>query len=155
MQLIEATEDDLDTLVECWYTLASGMEQYSAFNELSYDDPDEVPADGFRRHLESDDVTEFLVEDGGELVGWVTTREGEHPSREYTRFTKIVNLLVREPYRNQGYGAEVVSRVEAIARENGCDHLKVACEWENDGARRFYRDTGFEPKQVTFVQDLE
>nr|WP_202614407.1 hypothetical protein [Halostella litorea] len=42
-----------------------------------------------------------------------------------------------------------------LARERGCDHLKVSCEWENEGARRFYRETGFRPKQVDYVQTLE
>ncbi|MCT9096977.1 GNAT family N-acetyltransferase [Haloarchaeobius sp. HME9146] len=155
MQLVEATEDDIDTLIDCWYTLASGMEDYSRFNELVYDDPAEVPEDGFVRLLESEDVTNYLVEVDGETIGWVTLREGEHPSREYTSYTQLVNLLIDEEYRNQGYGAEVVSRVKELAKENDCDHLKVSCEWANESARRFYRDTGFEEKQVAFVQEIE
>ncbi|WP_439026631.1 GNAT family N-acetyltransferase [Haloarchaeobius sp. DT45] len=155
MQLNEATADDIDTLIHSWYSLASGMEEFSRFNELVYDDPAEVPEDGFRRHLESEDVTNYLVEEDGETIGWVTLREGEHPSRTYTSYTQIVNLRIEEEYRNEGYGAAVVSRVKELAREAGCDHLKVSCEWHNRGARRFYRDTGFEEKQVTFVQDLD
>ncbi|WP_435318610.1 GNAT family N-acetyltransferase [Haloarchaeobius sp. TZWSO28] len=155
MQLIEATAEDIDTLIHSWYTLASGMAEYSRFNELVYESAGEVPEDGFRRLLESEDVTNYLVEEDGETIGWVTLREGEHPSRTYTSYTKIVNLLIREQYRNEGYGAAVVSRVKELARETGCDHLKVSCEWHNQGARRFYRDTGFEEKQVTFVQDLD
>jgi ribosomal protein S18 acetylase RimI-like enzyme len=49
----------------------------------------------------------------------------------------------------------VLDRVAAIARDRGCDHLTVSCEWGNDGARRFYRDAGFEPKRVTFARPLE
>lgn len=155
MKLIEATEGNLDTLVEYWYALASGMEQYSEFNALSYDGVDEISEDGFERHFERDDITDYLVEERGETIGFLTLEVGEHPSREYTRYARIVNLYVAAEYRDQGYGSAVVSRVKELARADGCDHLKVSCEWNNDDARRFYRDTGFGEKQVTFVQEIE
>ncbi|KAB1194449.1 GNAT family N-acetyltransferase [Haloferax sp. MBLA0076] len=155
MQLTEATTDDIDVLIEYWYALASGMEQYSEFNTLSYDSVGDVPEDGFERHFERDDITDYLVEEAGETIGFLTLAEGEHPSREFTRYVRIVNLFVEEGYRNQGYGSAVVSQVKELARANDCDHLKVSCEWHNDGARRFYRETGFEEKQVTFVQQVD
>ncbi len=155
MQLTEATADDIDILTEYWYALASDMEQYSKFNELAYDSVDSVPEAPFRNLLDSDDTTVYLVEDGGDQIGYVTLRDGEHPSREYERYKVIVDLLITERHRNEGYGSDVVAAVKELARDDGCDHLKVSCEWENEGARRFYRDTGFEEKQVTFVQEIE
>ncbi|ELZ91241.1 GCN5-like N-acetyltransferase [Haloferax mucosum ATCC BAA-1512] len=155
MRLEKATADDIPTLVEFWYALASEMEHYSEFNVLVYDDSSAVPEDGFRRHLERDEFTDYLIEEGDELVGLLTTRIGEHPSREYSNYLSVVNLFITERHRNQGYGSAVISRVKQLARKAGCDHLKVSCEWENDGARRFYDENGFEEKQVTFVQQVE
>ena len=155
MKLTEATEDDIDVLVACWYALATDMEQYSEFNTISYENVDDVPEDPFKRHLEHDDVTEYLVEESGEVIGFVTLRAGEHPSREYDTYLDIVNLLVEDDYRGQGYGSAVVSAVKELAREKGCDLLKVSWEWANDGARRFYRDNGFEEKQVTYVHAID
>lgn len=155
MQLTEATEGDIPVLVEYWYALAAGMEQYSAFNELAYDSTDSVPEDPFRALLDSDDTTVYLVEEDGDAIGFVVLRDGEHPSREYERYKSIVDLLITEEYRSQGYGSAVIEAVKELARADGCDHLKVSCEWANDDARRFYRDTGFEAKQVTFVQEIE
>ncbi len=66
-----------------------------------------------------------------------------------------MNLAVDEGYRSQGHGEEIIERVKDIARDQGCDHLKVSCEWRNEDARRFYRETGFRPKQVDFAQPLE
>jgi GNAT superfamily N-acetyltransferase len=154
MQLREATEDDLDTLVDFWYALATEMEPYSDLNEVVYDGPDEVPTDGFRRQLDSDDVTNYLVVDDGP-VGFVTLRDGEHPSRQWPRYVDVVDLFVTSEHRNRGHGSEVLERVREMARERGCDHLKVSCEWANEDARRFYTDHGFEEKQVQFVQRLE
>lgn len=155
MELVEATADDVDALVDRWFSLAKGMEEYSKFNELSYASPADVSGEGFERHLARDDVADYLMRVGRGTVGFLTLREGTHPSREYARYLRIVNLYVDEEHRNAGYGSEAVERAREMARERGCDHLKVSCEWHNDGARRFYREGGFEEKQVAFVQELE
>lgn len=155
MELVEATENDLDALVDRWYGLAKKMEQYSELNELVYADASEVPEDGFRTHLDDETTTDYLVVHGGETIGFVTLREGRHPSRQYSKYLRIVNIAIDEDERNQGYGTAVIERVTELARERGCDHLKVSCEWQNEGARRLYRKTGFQPKQVDYAQPLE
>ena len=155
MKLVKATADDLEALVDRWYALATEMEAYSELNELAYANVHEVPDDGFRAHLDSEDVTDYLVVHDGESIGLVTLREGRHPSRRYSTYLRIVNLVIDDDCRGQGHGAAVLERVKELARERGCDHLKVSCEWENEGARRFYRDMDFQPKQVDYTQPLE
>jgi len=155
MELVEVTVDELDTLVERWYRLARSMEEYSDLNELVYDALEEVPDDGFRAHLDDETVTDYLLVDTDETIGFLTLQVGHHPSRQYSQYLRIVNLAIDEDHRNRGYGTEVIERVKELARECGCDHIKVSCEWHNDGARRFYRDTGFQPKQVDYAQRIE
>ena len=155
MELVEATATDLEALVDRWYDLATEMEKYSELNELDADAVDGTVEDGFRAHLDDEDVTDYLVVHGDETIGFVTLREGRHPSREYSQYLRIVNLAIDESHRNQGHGTAVVERVKELARERGCDHLKVSCEWHNEDARRFYRDTAFRPKQVDYAQPLE
>lgn len=155
MELVEATVDDLDALVTRWYSLAKAMEPYDELNELSYASVDEVPDDVFRANLDDEDVTDYLVVHEEETIGFVTLSEGDHPSRQYSRYLRIVNLAIDEAHRNRGYGTEVVERVKELAHDRDCDHLKVSCEWHNEDARRFYRETEFRPKQVDYVQPLE
>ncbi|WP_248907720.1 GNAT family N-acetyltransferase [Halocatena marina] len=155
MELIKATAEDLDALVDRWYTLARSMEAYDELNELVYADVDEVPDDGFRDHLDDENVTDYLIVNESEPIGFVTLRKGHHASRQYSQYLRIVNLAIDEGYQSRGHGTEVVERVKAMAREQGCDHLTVSCEWENESARRFYRETGFQPKQVDYAQSLE
>ncbi|WP_058827071.1 GNAT family N-acetyltransferase [Haloferax sp. Q22] len=155
MRLREATAADLPRLVELWYDLATEMERYDDLNALVYESRAEVPEDPFQAHLDSDDVTEYLVEVDGDTVGFATTRRGEHPSREYSNYTRLVNLFIEDGHRGRGYGSAVVDEVRRRARESGCDHLKVSCEWDNRGARSFYEDAGFEEKQVEFAQKLD
>ncbi|MCU4752153.1 GNAT family N-acetyltransferase [Halobacteria archaeon AArc-curdl1] len=155
MELVEATPDDFDALIDRWYDLARGMEAYSELNELAYADVRDVPDDGFRAHLQNDEITDYRIVHEEETIGLLTLRVGRHPSRQYSRYLRIVNLVIDEDERNQGHGAAVVEQVKSLALERGCDHLKVSCEWQNEGARRFYRGMNFQPKQVDYVQPLE
>ncbi|UVE49013.1 GNAT family N-acetyltransferase [Haloferax larsenii] len=154
MELVEATASDLDALVERWYSLSKAMESYDELNALVAD-VTETADSGFRAHLDDEAVTDYLVVHEGETIGFVTLREDSHPSRQYSQYLRIVNLAIDDEYRNRGHGTEIVERVKDIAHDRGCDHLKVSCEWQNEGARRFYRDTGFRPKQVDFAQPLD
>ncbi|GAB3674863.1 N-acetyltransferase family protein [Halopiger thermotolerans] len=155
MELVEATDDDLEALVDRWYDLANAMVAYSELNKLDVDATDERIEDAFRDHLEDEDISDYLVVHEGETIGFVTLRKGRHPSRKYSQYLRIVNLAIDEDYRNRGHGTAVLERVKELARERGCDHLKVSCEWHNEGARRFYRDADFRPKQVDYAQSLE
>lgn len=155
MELVEATADDLDALVDRWYSLASAMEEYDELNELAPKDVTDVSRDGFRSLLDEDAVTIYLLVHEAETIGYVILREGEHPSRKYARYLRIVDLAIDEGHRSKGHGTDVIARVKELARERGCDYLKVSCEWHNEGARRFYRETGFRRKQVEYAMPLE
>jgi ribosomal protein S18 acetylase RimI-like enzyme len=155
MELVAATADNLDALVERWYTLASSMEEYDKLNELVYGDVNDVSDDGFRTLLGDDAVSIYLIVHGDETIGYVTLREGHHPSRRYSQYLRIVDILIDEGHRGHGHGTDVIDRVKELAQERGCDHLKVSCEWHNEGARRFYRKAGFRPKQVEYALPIE
>lgn len=155
MELVEATAEDLNALVDRWYALASAMEEYDNLNELIYADVNDVSDDGFRSLLDEEAVTVYLIIHEDETIGYVTLREGHHSSRKYSQYLRIVDLVIDEGHRNQGHGTQVVERVKELATNRGCDHLKVSCEWDNEGARRFYRDGGFHPKQVDYALPLE
>ncbi len=155
MKLVEAGAGDLDALVDRWYSLARAMEAYDELNELDYATVDDVPDDGFRARLDDEAIIDYLVRHGGETIGFLTLREGHHPSREYSHYCRLVNLALDEDHRDRGHGTAVVERVKQMARDRGCDHVTVSCEWRNDDARRFYRSTGFRPKQVDYAQPLD
>lgn len=155
MELVEATSDDLDALVDRWYSLAKSMESYDELNEIVDTDADDIAKEGFRKHLGAEEITDYLIVHGNETIGYVILREGHHPSRRYSDYLRIVDLYIDEHRRTRGHGTTVIECVTEMARDRGCDHLKVSCEWHNDAARRFYRDTGFRPKQVEFAHPLD
>ncbi|SNR25772.1 Acetyltransferase (GNAT) family protein [Halorubrum vacuolatum] len=126
----------------------------STMNELVYSDIEDIPPDGFKNYLDNDEVTIYLIVDEGGTIGYVILQEGHHPSRRHSDFFRIVDLYIDEDRRDRGYGKTAGEQVKELARDQGYDHIKVSCEWENEDARRFYRNTGFRPKQVEYVQSL-
>ena len=130
------------------------MEEYDELNELVYSDVEDIPSDGFKNYLDDDEVTIYLIVSEDGTIGYIILQEGHHPSRQYSDFLRIVDLYIDEDRRDRGYGNTVVEHVKELARDQGYDHLKVSCEWDNEDARRFYRNTGFRPKQVEYVQSL-
>ena len=154
MELVEATQDDLETLAEYWYALATAMEPYDELNEVALEGPESVES-GFGDLLESDEEMVYLIVADGESVGFTSIRHGEHPSRVHSLNVDIVDLFVASDYRNEGYGSDAVEAVKRRAAEDGADYVTVSCEWHNEGARRFYEDNGFTEKQVTYAYELD
>lgn len=155
MELVDSGRNDLDIYIDLWFSLAKEMENYSDLNNLIYENKADVSEDGFIRQFEDEDSTWYLIKKEGEVIGFTTLERGEHPSREYSQYTRIVNLFIRENYRGRGYGSKAIEEIKEIARNQGSDHMKVSSEWENSGARSFYRENGFEEKKVDFAQKLE
>ncbi|QLH78847.1 GNAT family N-acetyltransferase [Halosimplex rubrum] len=154
MELVEATRKDVELLAEHWYALATEMEPYDELNEIAYDGPEPAES-GVEGWLDSDDTTAYLLTVDDDIVGSLVLSVGTHPSRTNSESLDIVDLFVAEAHRNEGYGSAALDAVEQLARDRGVDYVEVSCEWHNDGARRFYRDNGFEPKRVTFTRRVD
>lgn len=154
MKLIEIVEEDLETVIDLWKSLASEMEPYSEFNELDSEIQETVER-GWKKKLKSEKADVYLIKHGDEVIGFTDIKTDLHETRKIAKYTKIVDLFIKEGYRNQGYGTEVIEEIKSIAREKGSEYLKVSSEWGNEGAREFYEKNGFTEKQVKYVQKLE
>jgi len=150
----EATPEDAALVAEdFWYPLAEAMEPYSELNELT-DDALAHAREGFADLLGREDRYEFLLEIEGEPVGYIDAEMDTRPTRNLGAYMDIINLHVREGYRDQGYGTRLVEKVEAVAEREGCDYVTVSAEWANDPANDLYESLGYEPKQVKHAKRL-
>lgn len=78
-----------------------------------------------------------LVEDNSELIGAATISHGGVQ-------TDLMDIAVREQYRNQRYGAALVRYIGAQALERGDDKVVAYTPPESD-QRRFFQRLGFVP----------
>jgi GNAT superfamily N-acetyltransferase len=77
----------------------------------------------------------FLRDEGGKVVGGTT-------ANLFGGWVYIELLWVEEPLRNQGYGAELVDRLESEALKLGCRSAHV--DTYSFEARPFYERLGYE-----------
>jgi len=56
----------------------------------------------------------------------------------YGRHFYVYDLSVTERARSKGHGERLLRHVEAVAREEGCGYVALACGRERDAALRFY-----------------
>lgn len=107
------------------------------------------------RHIDEDVRREvsgvFVAEDGGEVVGYVTTwidRDGG--------IGNIPNLAVAPSHRNQGLGRQLLEFAMAHFRAEGLTHAKIETLAQNAVGNHLYPALGFVEvaRQVHFVAKL-
>lgn len=74
----------------------------------------------------------------GQLTGWII---GER--REWNNSFYIENILIREDYRRQGIGIQLIKSAIKEARRSGCRVIELETQNTNYPAIQFYRRMGF------------
>ncbi|WP_276259355.1 GNAT family N-acetyltransferase [Haloglomus litoreum] len=62
----------------------------------------------------------------------------------HRRHAWVHDLVVDEPRRSEGFGAELLAFVERWATERDCEYVALANHRDNEAALRFYEDAGME-----------
>ncbi|AEH38007.1 ribosomal protein S18-alanine N-acetyltransferase [Halopiger xanaduensis] len=99
------------------------------------------PYDAFERFLGEPG---FLVATKGdtEVVGYVISDVSSTYGRELGH---IKDVAVHPEHRGDGVGSALLSRSIAVLASRGADSIKLEVRRTNDGAKRLYREFGFEP----------
>jgi elongator complex protein 3 len=89
------------------------------------------------------------------LVGYARLRVGDGPQaklRELKVFGRMVPLNQRaEGWQHRGYGRELVARAEQLARERGCEAVRVT---SGVGVRLYYKSLGYQHDGVYMTKRL-
>ncbi|RKD95994.1 ribosomal protein S18-alanine N-acetyltransferase [Halopiger aswanensis] len=99
------------------------------------------PYDAFERFLGEPG---FLVAVKGdtEVVGYVISDVSSTYGRELGH---VKDIAVHPEQRGDGIGSALLSRSIAVLAARGADSIKLEVRRTNDGAKRLYREFGFEP----------
>lgn len=154
MNIQEAREKDIEEVKDMWLELAQLMEPYSKLNELN-DDVEEEALEGIQKLFADDRYTIFIGKKNTQTTGFMVIKKDKQDARKIKNYIKISDLFIKENYRNQGYGAEFLEKAEEQAESQNCTHLKVSSEWKNNRARKFYKQNGYEEKQVEYSKTIQ
>ena len=144
-----ATTADLDRVVELWVALveagrADGVHLRAERNRT----------EARRQLAEAAAERRVLVARERQIVGFasVAVRHGRFES-DATR-GRIENLYVVPGRRGEGIGSDLLSAATERLAEFGADIVVVQTPAENEAARRFYRNWGFEPHRIELERRL-
>lgn len=142
----EATE----TLVDLWISLAEGQRQYGAHIHAA-ENRTQI-REAIVRHLVSDRLFAATEDD---LLGFVMFRtETESYEQDVSRGI-VENLFIRLDRRNEGIGTQLLAVAERELVRRDVDVVSLEAMADNDAARRFYRDRGYEPHRIEFEKPTE
>ena len=100
----------------------------------------------FEELTENADAACFIKYADGKPVGFAQCQlrhdyvEGTHSSP----VGYLEGVFIREEYRHNGYGRELLASCEKWAMEKNCTEFASDCEIDNDVSRQFHLASGFE-----------
>lgn len=161
-RVVPATTEDVAAVTDLWVALAAGQRDHGATLKT------EANRATVREWVAQSVVTgELLVardadgdtgnSDGDSargIVGFVgfALERGDY-ERDATRGT-VSNLFVVPDRRGEGIGSALLDAAERALREQGADRVALEALADNDRAREFYADRGYDPHRVVLTKSL-
>ncbi len=105
--------------------------------------------------LADDDTSRVLVADAGSHVIGMASLYVRPLIHDDADLCRLAALIVREGWRDQGVGGQLVSAAEAWAREMGCAVVEVTSGTHRPDAHAFYDRLGYVEKPKRFVKRLQ
>ncbi|EMA67609.1 GCN5-related N-acetyltransferase [Halorubrum aidingense JCM 13560] len=171
-----ATVDDIDSVTDMWVALAAGQRRYGS--TLLADDNRGAVREWAARAAVTGELLvarETAAADPGD--GDTDDRGGAHDNspadprdgdpigfvgfgldhggyeRDRTRGV-VSNLFVAPERRGEGVGTALLCAAEDALREAGADAVALEALADNERARAFYADHGYEPHRVELTKSL-
>jgi len=135
-----------DAVAEMWVDLAADQRRHGS--HLLAEPNRERVREAALRGIATDSL--LVAVDDGELVGFVTFAvESGVYEQDVTRGL-VENVYVVPDRRGEGVGSALLATAEDRLRERGCDAFFLEVLAANEGAKRFYREAGYEPHRIQF-----
>ena len=98
------------------------------------------------------DVVCLLEED--EIIGYIHFRISQQLCRA-SRIMEILELVIKEEYREKGYGKLLLNRAEGYACENQIALIEVLSSSYRNRAHHFYESNGYENTGYRFFKRMK
>ncbi|OYR59258.1 GNAT family N-acetyltransferase [Halorubrum halodurans] len=157
-RIVAATVDDVDAIADRWVTLARGQRRHGSTLLAS------ANREAVREWIARSVVTgELLVARDGDgtaapaetVVGFVAfSIERDGYERDCTRGV-VSNLFVSADRRGEGIGSALLAAAERELAEAGADAVALEALADNERARSFYADHGYDLHRVELRKELD
>ena len=109
----------------------------------------------YEKTLNKNDVVLFVAKCGEDIVGYVSAyKEKENPALN-NNLVKIMHLFVRNEYRKQYIGKNLIEKVEIWAKNEFKNFdLELDCVTSNVNAIDFYKHLGYNPVRIKMRKEF-
>ncbi|GAB6880633.1 hypothetical protein JCM17823_29070 [Halorubrum gandharaense] len=159
MHVTAATAEDVDAVADLWVDLASDQRDHGS--TLLASDNLTAVRESIARHVFSGEV--FLARSNApaddeetrhDPIGFVSFSL-EHGGYERDRRRGVVeNLYVVPEHRGEGVGSALLDAAERALAESGAETVALEALVDNERARAFYRDHGYDPHRVELTKPV-
>lgn len=147
-----ASTDDLDAVLDLWVALA--REQREHGSALAADANREAMGQTLAALHQDDGVFVARSADSA-IVGFATVAPDRGALETDVDRALLSNIYVRPPRRGEGIGSALLTAVEDHCRDRGIEVLGLEVLADNERAREFYRDRGYDPRRLRLERSLE
>lgn len=117
----------------------------------------EVTAEGIKpvltHYINNPDYYLLIAEKDGQVIGMAGFTVKYYLHREKP-VLYVGSLVVKEEYRSQGVGKNLMERMELIARQRGCNSIQLNSNKRRVRAHKFYEKLGFVEMSLKFEKVL-
>ena len=110
--------------------------------------------ENFKTRIENKEL--FVAKLKDEVVGYIlfNISEKDNPIMKYRKQLSIEAICVDEKCRREGIGTALLEYVNKLGKENGCTHLYLTVNKENENAIKVYEEFGFNVKNIAYIMKL-
>jgi GNAT superfamily N-acetyltransferase len=112
----------------------------------------------YRRLLAQGASYVTAADGGGRLIGYAMVAGDDGPDDTFEvrgGIAEVVTLVVTRDQRSAGMGQALLAAAEDIARDRGCDTVKIAVMSGNARAQDFYEAHGYSPGEHVLYRRLD
>lgn len=120
-----------------------------------YEMPEELyPEERFLAAIKERQI--YVAKIGGVVAGYVAVqiRDTQNPVLTKRRVMLLEEICVKESFRNQGIGTQMMTEIRVLAKAFGCTDLQLGVYPQNDEAVAFYQKMGFMIQNITMQRKV-
>ncbi len=99
--------------------------------------------------ISNDDSDILVYENDGTVVGFILLQAKERPDFDFRlpgKYCYIMDVIVTEAHRNNGFGTALMNSAKDWAKEQNCSFINLDVLTTNTNAISLYEKLGFIPK---------
>ena len=141
----KATHNDIPAITELY------REQFREMSKLIPDfiKEGDQSIEFLEKTVSNDDSDILVYENDGTVVGFILLQAKERPDFDFMlpgKYCYIMDVIVTEVHRNNGFGTALMNSVKDWAKEQNCSFINLDVLTTNTNAISLYEKLGFIPK---------